>query len=118
MYTLYQSIAVSLPQTAYLKMIDVWLLFGLMMPFIVFLLEVFFELVIATMKKSENEENNQVKNIVNSKFGSQNVQRKKKSSFKIDKWKKIGQIGVVTSTIGFILMYWCIALFHYYLKNI
>ena len=33
MYTLYQSIAVSLPQTAYLKMIDVWLLFGLMMPF-------------------------------------------------------------------------------------
>ncbi len=118
MYTLYQSIAVSLPQTAYLKMIDVWLLFGLMMPFIVFLLEVFFELVIATMKKSENEENNKVKNIVNSKFGYPNVQRKKKSSFKIDKWKKIGQISVVTITIGFILMYWCIALFHYYLKNI
>ena len=118
MYTLYQSIAVSLPQTAYLKMIDVWLLFGLMMPFIVFLLEVFFELVIATMKKSDNEENNKVKSIVNSKFGYPIAQRQKKPAFKIDKWKKIGQISVVSITIGFILLYWGIALFHYYLKNV
>ena len=45
MYTLYQSIAASLPQTAYLKMIDIWLLFGLMTPFVVFLFEVFFQLL-------------------------------------------------------------------------
>jgi len=44
MYTLYQSIAGALPQTAYLKMIDVWLLFGLMMPFVVFLFEVIWKL--------------------------------------------------------------------------
>ena len=44
MYTLYQSIASALPQTAYLKMIDVWLLFGLMMPFVVFLFVVIWEL--------------------------------------------------------------------------
>ena len=37
MYTLYQSIARSLPQTAYLKLIDAWLLFGLISPFFVFL---------------------------------------------------------------------------------
>jgi hypothetical protein len=40
MYTLYQSVAGSLPQTAYLKMIDIWLLFGLIMPFVVFLCQV------------------------------------------------------------------------------
>jgi hypothetical protein len=40
MYTLYQSSAASLPQTSYLKMIDVWLLPGLLLPFVVFLLEV------------------------------------------------------------------------------
>ena len=37
-YTLYQSISDKLPQTAYLKMIDIWLLFCLSMPFLVFML--------------------------------------------------------------------------------
>ena len=41
MYTLYQSSSASLPQTSYLKMIDVWLLPGLILPFVVFLLEVY-----------------------------------------------------------------------------
>ena len=38
MYTLYQSISASLPQTAYMKMIDYWLLNGLFIPFFVFLI--------------------------------------------------------------------------------
>ena len=36
-YTFYQSLASTLPKTSYLKMIDIWLLFGLVMPFLVFL---------------------------------------------------------------------------------
>ena len=40
MYTMYQSTAQSLPQTSYLKMIDIWLLPGLLIPFLVFCLEV------------------------------------------------------------------------------
>ena len=40
MYTLYESSSSSLPKTSYLKMIDVWLLPGLLLPFIVFMLEV------------------------------------------------------------------------------
>ena len=40
MYTLYQASSASLPQTSYLKMIDAWLLPGLILPFVVFLLEV------------------------------------------------------------------------------
>ena len=39
MYTLYQSVSLSISQTAYLKMIDYWLLFCLIIPFIVFLME-------------------------------------------------------------------------------
>jgi hypothetical protein len=35
MYTLYQGVANALPQTAYLKMIDIWLLAGLILPFFV-----------------------------------------------------------------------------------
>ena len=46
MYTLFQSIAVSLPTTAYLKLLDYWLIFGLIMPFFVFTAEVINELII------------------------------------------------------------------------
>ena len=40
MYTLYQSITGSLLQTAYLKMIDYWLLFCLFIPFLSFMIEI------------------------------------------------------------------------------
>jgi len=114
LYTLYQSVAVSLPQTAYLKMIDIWLLFGLVMPFIVFLLEVFFELQIERMERIKNEENNKVKNIVKSGCSFSKVQ----SDFQINKCKKFCQITVPAITISFIFIYWAIALLHYYLKHI
>ena len=35
MYTLYQSISETLPLTAYMKMIDIWLFLGLIFPFII-----------------------------------------------------------------------------------
>jgi hypothetical protein len=34
-YTLYQSVSSKLPPTSYLKMIDIWLLFGLILPLLV-----------------------------------------------------------------------------------
>ena len=39
-FTMYESISSKLPQTSYLKMIDIWLLPNLIIPFVVFLLEV------------------------------------------------------------------------------
>ena len=44
MYTLYNSISASLPIDANFKMIDVWLLHGLLMPFVVFLILIISEL--------------------------------------------------------------------------
>jgi hypothetical protein len=41
MYTMYQSISGSLVKTAYLKMIDYWLLFCLLMPLVIFLIEIY-----------------------------------------------------------------------------
>ena len=38
MYTCYQSVSITLPPTAFIKMIDIWLIFGLVMPFSVFFL--------------------------------------------------------------------------------
>ena len=54
MYTLYQSISGTLPQTAYLKMIDVWLLFGLMLPFVIFLFQVLNQLLMQTLDLADS----------------------------------------------------------------
>ncbi len=39
MYTMYQSITEHVTKTAYLKMIDYWLFFCLLMPFFIFMIE-------------------------------------------------------------------------------
>ena len=43
MYTLNNSIASSLPKTSYIKLIDIWLLFGLILPFFITILLVIME---------------------------------------------------------------------------
>ena len=40
MYTMYDSISKTSPMTAYLKMIDLWLLFCLFIPFAIFMIEI------------------------------------------------------------------------------
>jgi len=44
-YTLFQAISVSLPKTAYIKLMDVWLLFGLVLPFVSFILTLIEEMI-------------------------------------------------------------------------
>ena len=39
MYTLYQGVSAGMPKTADLKFIDIWLLFGLIVPFVTFIVE-------------------------------------------------------------------------------
>ena len=56
MYTLFQSHTDSLPQTAYIKMIDIWFLHGLVVPFFVFILEVFTELSHTRGRKTDKRE--------------------------------------------------------------
>jgi len=54
MYTLFQAISISLPKTSYIKMIDIWLLFGLVLPFFAFTLSILEELVVQKME-DDNE---------------------------------------------------------------
>ena len=51
MYTMYQSILASMTHTAYLKMLDYWLLFCQLTPFLVFIIEVYW-----LLKKSSSEQ--------------------------------------------------------------
>ena len=43
MYTLFQSVSEDMPSTAYLKLMDIWLIFCLVLPFITFVIEVLWE---------------------------------------------------------------------------
>jgi hypothetical protein len=44
MYTLFQSISNTLPQTAYLKLIDKWLIFSLILPLVIFIAHMAWEI--------------------------------------------------------------------------
>ena len=43
MYTLFQSVSEDMPSTAYMKLLDIWLIFCLVLPFIIFIIEVLWE---------------------------------------------------------------------------
>ena len=51
MYTLYQSISQTIPKTAYMKLVDYWLIFCLLVPFVIFIVESIWYLDQAKKKK-------------------------------------------------------------------
>jgi hypothetical protein len=60
MYTMYQSISQTLPATAYLKFIDIWLMFCLLVPFFVFVVQVFSKIENPLKTKSKDPNKNAV----------------------------------------------------------
>ena len=68
MYTLFQSVAISLPTTAYLKLLDYWLIFGLIMPFFVFSAEVINELIMERSTRVQVKSANKMYGEVDTKF--------------------------------------------------
>ena len=68
MYTLFQSVAISLPTTAYLKLLDYWLIFGLIMPFFVFSAEVINELLMERRTRVQIRSANKMYGEVDTKF--------------------------------------------------
>jgi hypothetical protein len=94
MYTMYQSISQVLPATAYLKFIDIWLMFCLMVPFFVFVLQVFMK--VELLRKFNNSEN---ENWVETKISDRAI--------------KVVLFVVPVLTILFMFLYLCFAI-HFY----
>jgi len=99
MYTMYQSISQSLPKTAYLKFIDIWLMFCLLVPFFVFVVQVFLKLEF----HSRN-------GVIPNEAGNQERMRKKKENF-----VKFIYVILPSTTILFMVWY-CVVAMHYYMK--
>jgi hypothetical protein len=94
MYTLYQSISLTLPPTAYFKLLDYWLIFSLLMPFFIFMIEVFWEL----------ELRNKVKTCDQPQKGWMASNTKTTTKLKPLN-RKIPQVIVLVVTVLFILFY-------------
>ena len=89
-----QNISLSMPKTAYLKLIDIWLIFCLVVPFVTFIVQIFWELQRA--KRDRNAKGWMAKETENSKS------------------VKIIQYSVVSLTLILIVFYWSYAFAVYF----
>ena len=96
-YTLYQSISQYLPQTSYMKMVDIWLFGGLFFPFIIITILIIMDSM--TMKEKDW--------VIEMKIGG-------RISLNSNLFMKSMQISLfVTSSICCII-YWIYGLHHYF----
>ena len=104
MYTLFQSISDNLPKTAYLKLIDMWLLFSLILPFIIFITHIVWEL----------EKTKRNKEIALKRPNSFLEIQRPNNEPGLKQVKLAVQIIIPLATILFIVGYWSFALNVYY----
>lgn len=97
MYTLYQSISTALPQTGYLKLLDYWLLFGLVTPFIIFCCHIFRK--IAKRKPKDDEK-------------TPKVGWEEEKTSNLNRKVSINCV-IIFATISFITAYWITAGYFY-----
>ena len=129
-YTLYQSISAHLPPTSYIKMIDVWLIGGLLFPFFIIVILVIMDALIIKEnnqkqqerkeRRKEKREDHKAANLsMYSGLDNQviNVKNEGEKWFTSKKFKKGMQVTlIVTSTIlGSI--YWSVGLYHFYFAS-
>ena len=96
-YTLYQSISEYLPHTSYLKMIDIWLIGGLLFPFFIITILVIMDSLIM-------KEKNQVIDLKNEK-----TLRLTSKLF-----MRTMQVMIIVTGSTLIIFYWIVGLYHYY----
>ena len=98
-YTLYQSISEYLPHTSYMKMIDIWLFGGLILPFFVIAILVIMDSLIMMEKNKVIDMTKDGKKRLDSKTFMKSMQ-------------------ILLSVISGILcvIYWSYGLYHYYLS--
>ena len=88
MYTLYQGLQSIMPKTAYLKFIDIFLLYGLIVPFITFTVEVVSKLLGGKEASNENEKEEEDKIFQKAIYtppGSKNVFTETHLTMKVEK---------------------------------
>ncbi len=125
MYTLYQSVSDSLPKTPYLKMIDIWLLAGLVIPFIVYIFLISLQIMIDMNSEQETDKQDDcsiTKVYPANKEAYADPElllnpQKSSSRSKANKCPKICKSLIVAFTVAFVLTYWGVAVGHFLSNN-
>ena len=94
--TIFIDVSNNLPKTSYMKMVDVWLLFSLLLPFTVVLNHTYMD----TLRQEEEE-----------KATKQSKSAKKRAN-KLNFWKKFSLVYNPIIVVTFALLYWMIGLQH------
>ncbi len=117
MYTLYQSVADSLPQTPYLKMIDIWLLAGLVIPFAVYIFLISLQIMADVNLAEEVDEKglNQITKVypANGDPYADPLLYPETSS-RSKKCSKICKGLILAFTAAFVIIYWSVAVAHFF----
>ena len=93
--TIFIDVSNSLPKTSYLKMIDVWLLFNLLQPFVVVLTHTYMDTL---RPENEDETHLDKKNVRNAK--------------KLDSVRRFALIYNPIIVMIFVIIYWLVGLNH------
>ena len=91
--TIFIDVSNNLPKTSYMKMVDVWLLFSLLLPFTVVLTHTYMD----TLRPEQEEKTIKQGN-------------NKKSANKLNFWKKFSLFYNPILVVTFALLYWLIVL--------
>ena len=104
MYTLFQATSISLPQTAYVKLIDIWLLYGLTLPFLGFILSCLEEIY-----------REPVSPVTVTKVKPQGLMESDKTrNTKQARVQKLGRVVLPVTTVIFIFFYIIYAVYSYF----
>ena len=116
MYTLYQSISATLPQTSYLKMIDIWLLSGLIIPFIIFIVLAIIDVLILQepTNTTGNNSSSNIKIFISRKNGVSEKPMPRHQNSRAMKLLKISRIFIPMTTLILCLVFWSIAIYIYH----
>ena len=99
--TMFISVSNNLPKTSYLKMMDYWLIFNLILPFLEVLVHTYMEILNGEESMLED---NETPNTLETLEKIRKIKRKHKFC------KKIGHIYTPTAALTFVVVYWFVGL--------
>ena len=108
MYTLYSSVYATLPVTGDVKMVDVWLIHGLLNPFVVFMVLIASQML--TCKYDADIKQNKIDEGKAQTLGKWNIDSPKKIGVKGIKFQSACKFLMPVATAGFVLIFFIAAL--------
>ena len=95
--TIFIDVSNNLPKTSYIKMVDIWLLFNLLLPFLVVLIHTRMDTLRMEEEDIVTKQDRQVRRLKNKK---------------LDFWKKVSLVYNPIIFITFVMVYWLVGLKH------